>query len=167
MKMAGLRKSPLRGKLIALVIVLLAALLSFYAYHRTLRFPASDDASLDADLVHVASPVGGRIARIHVAENQLVAKGDVLFEIDPVPYQLAVDQARADLELAQATLGTRRRTIATEQATAAMASTRSHGPSRTTRSRRARWNGCARWLRTATCPGSNWTRRRWRSATPR
>ncbi|QUN26907.1 multidrug transporter subunit MdtN [Cupriavidus sp. KK10] len=122
MKMAGLRKSPLRGKLIALVIVLLAALLSFYAYHRTLRFPASDDASLDADLVHVASPVGGRIARIHVAENQLVAKGDVLFEIDPVPYQLAVAQARADLELAQATLGTRRRTIATEQATAAVAS---------------------------------------------
>lgn len=122
MKMAGIRKSPLRGKLVMLAIVLVAVLLSVYAWQRTLRFPASDDASLDADLVHIASPVGGRIARIHVAENQQVAKGAVLFEIDPVPYQLAAAQARADLELAQAALGTRRRTIASERATAAVAS---------------------------------------------
>ncbi len=122
MKMAGVRGSPRRGKLIALAIVLAAVLLSVYAYQRTSRYPSSDDASLDADMVHVASPVGGRIARIHVAENQLVAKGDVLFEIDPVPYQLAVAQAQADLELAQAAQGTRRRTITTERATASMAS---------------------------------------------
>lgn len=122
MKMAGAHKSPQRGKLIALVIVLLAVLLSVYAYQRTTRYPSTDDASLDADMVHVASPVGGRIAKIHVSEYQLVAKGDVLFEIDSVPYQLAVAQARADLELAQAALGTRRRTISTEQATAAIAS---------------------------------------------
>ncbi len=102
MKMAGLRSNPKRGKLIALAIVLVALLLSVYAYQRTSRYPSSDDASLDADLVHVASPVGGRIASIRVADNQLVAKGDVLFEIDPVPYRLAVAQARADLELAQA-----------------------------------------------------------------
>lgn len=122
MKMAGIRKSPLRGKLVALAIVLVAVLLSVYAWQRTLRFPSSDDASLDADLVHIASPVGGRIARIHVAENQQAAKGAVLFEIDPVPYRLAVAQARADLELAQAALGTRRRAIASERATAAVAS---------------------------------------------
>lgn len=122
MKMAGVRNRPLRGKLLALVIVVLAVLLSVYAYYRTVRFPSSDDASLDADLVHVASPVGGRIARILVTENQHVAKGDVLFEIDPVPYRLAVAQAQADLELAQAALGTRRRTVASERATAAVAS---------------------------------------------
>ncbi|WER48633.1 multidrug transporter subunit MdtN [Cupriavidus sp. WKF15] len=122
MKMAGERGSPKRGKLITLAIVLVAVLLSVYAYHRTSRYPSTDDASLDADMVHVASPVGGRIAKIHVAENQLVAKGDILFEIDPVPYQLAVAQARADLELAQAALGTRRRTISTERATASLAS---------------------------------------------
>jgi len=122
MKMAGDRKSPQRGKLIALAIVLLAVLLSVYAYQRTTRFPSTDDASLDADMVHVASPVGGRIITIHVIENQQVAKGDILFEIDPVPYRLALAQARADLELAQAALGTRRRTITTERATAAVAS---------------------------------------------
>ncbi|MEM5431273.1 multidrug transporter subunit MdtN [Cupriavidus oxalaticus] len=122
MKMAGIRTSPLRGKLVALAIVLAAVLLSVYAWQRTLRFPSSDDASLDADLVHIASPVGGRIARIHVVENQQVDKGAVLFELDPVPYQLAVAQARADLELAQAMLGTRQRTLTSERAAAAVAS---------------------------------------------
>lgn len=122
MKMAGVRRGPLRGKLIVLVIVLLAILLSVYAYERTVRYPASDDASLDADLVHVASPVGGRIGRILVAENQHVARGDVLFEIDPVPYRLAVAQAQADLELARAMLGTRRRAVGTERGTASVAS---------------------------------------------
>ncbi len=122
MKMAGVKHGPLRGKLIALIIVLLAVLLSVYAWQRTVRYPSSDDASLDADLVHVASPVGGRISRILVTDNQQVSKGDVLFEIDPVPYRLAVAQAQADLALAQATLGTRRRTIGSEQATASVAS---------------------------------------------
>lgn len=122
MKMAGVRRGPMRGKLIALAIVLLAVLLSIYAYQRTIRYPSSDDASLDADLVHVASPVGGRIARILVTENQQVSKGAILFEIDPVPYRLAVAQATADLELAQAMLGTRRRAIGTERGTASVAS---------------------------------------------
>lgn len=121
MKMAGVSRGPLRGKLIALIIVLLAVLLSVYAWQRTVRYPSTDDAGLDADLVHVASPVGGRIARILVTENQQVAKGDVLFEIDPVPYRLAVAQAQADLELARALLGTRKRAIGTERGTAAAA----------------------------------------------
>jgi len=122
MKMAGIQKGPLRGRIITAAIVLVAILLSVYAYERTVRFPSTDDATLDADVVHVASPVGGRIARIAVEENQQVAKGAVLFEIDPVPYRLAVNQARADLELAQASLGTRRRTIVSERAVATMAS---------------------------------------------
>jgi len=122
MKMAGVQKGPLRGRIITAAIVLVAILLSIYAYERTVRFPSTDDATLDADVVHVASPVGGRIARIVVEENQQVAKGAVLFEIDPVPYKLAVNQARADLELAQAALGTRRRTIVSERAVATIAS---------------------------------------------
>ncbi|SOZ34930.1 multidrug transporter subunit MdtN [Cupriavidus neocaledonicus] len=121
MKMAGMRRGPWRGKVVAVVIVALAVALSVYAYQRTVRYPSTDDATLDADLIHVAAPVGGRIARIAVAENQRVARGDVLFEIDPVPYQLTLAQARADLELAKAMLGTRRRTIGTERGTASVA----------------------------------------------
>lgn len=122
MKMAGMRKPSLGGKWVAVIVVALAALLAAFVYFRAQRYPASDDATIDADVVHVASPVGGRIARIWVSENQQVAAGDPLFEIDPVPYRLALAQARADLELAQAALGTRRRTITSERASASVAS---------------------------------------------
>jgi len=121
MKLAGARQPAIRGRLIAAAIVVLGIGMAFYAYHRIARFPSSDDATLDADVVHVASPVGGRIARLWVTENQQVAKGAPLFQIDPEPYRLAVAQAQADLELAQAALGTRRRSIASELAAASIA----------------------------------------------
>lgn len=122
MKMAGVRKVAVRGRLIALAIIALGIAAALYAYERTSRYPSSDDATLDADVVHVASPVGGRIIRLDVTENQQVAQGDPLFQIDPVPYRLAVAQAEADLELARAALGTRRRAIVNERAAAAIAS---------------------------------------------
>jgi len=56
-----------------------------------------------------------------VEENQHVAKGDVLFEIDPVPYRLAVAQAQAEVELARASLATRRRTLIGETSNATIA----------------------------------------------
>ena len=83
--------------------------------------PSTDDASIDADVVHVASPVGGRIVQLAVHENQRVAKGDLLYVIDPVPYRLTVAQAQADLELARASLDTRRRSLIGERSNAAVA----------------------------------------------
>ncbi len=106
MKIAGKRQASIKGRVIAGVIVVLGLAAAWYGYDRTTRFPSTDDATIDADVVHVASPVGGRIIRLPVEENQRVMKGDVLFEIDPVPYRLAVAQAQADLELARATLDT-------------------------------------------------------------
>ena len=92
-----------------------------YAYYRTTAYPSTDDASIDADVVHVASPVGGRIVQLAVHENQRVAKGDLLYVIDPVPYRLTVAQAQADLELARASLDTRRRSLIGERSNAAVA----------------------------------------------
>src|SRR5215467_4036803 len=57
--------------------------------------PRTDDAYLQADLVHMAPDVSGRIIELNVRDNRKVRKGDVLFRIDPEPYQLRVDQARA------------------------------------------------------------------------
>ena len=83
--------------------------------------PTTDDASIDADVVHVAAEVGGRIINIPLEENSRVRKGDLLFQIDPVPYQLVVDQARASLDAAKAALETRRRFLSTQRSTAAVA----------------------------------------------
>ena len=122
MKMAGQNpRHASKGRAIAVVIVLLGAAALWYAYDRSSRYPSTDDASIDADVVHVASPVGGRIIRVPVEENQHVAKGDVLFEIDPVPYRLAVAQAQAEVELARASLATRRRTLIGETSNATIA----------------------------------------------
>src|SRR6267154_951285 len=57
--------------------------------------PRTDDAYLQADLVHMAPDVSGRIVELDVRDNQAVRKGDVLFRIDPDPYRMRVDQARA------------------------------------------------------------------------
>jgi multidrug efflux system membrane fusion protein len=118
MKIAGKRQVSVKGRVIAGVIVLLGVAAAWYGYERTTRFPSTDDATIDADVVHIASPVGGRIIRLAVKDNQRVAKGDVLFEIDPVPFRLLVAQTQADLELARAMLETRRKTIIGERANA-------------------------------------------------
>ena len=121
MRITGLRKASVKGRVIACVIVALGLAAGYYAYDRTTRFPSTDDATIDADVVHIASPVSGRIVRLAVEDNQRVAKGDVLFEIDPVPYRLLLAQTQADLELARAALDTRRRTIVGERANAVIA----------------------------------------------
>src|SRR6202011_4469018 len=78
--------------LIALAGVLITVVL---ATRRIDQRPRTDDAYLQADLVHMAPDVSGRIVELDVRDNQAVHKGDVLFRIDPEPYRMRVDQARA------------------------------------------------------------------------
>ncbi len=102
MKVGGHHRFPSRGKIVSLSIIALAVAVALVAAFVGATRPSSNDASIDADIVHVAAAVGGRIIRIGVAENTRVAKGAFLFQIDPVPYRLAVDQAAADLDIAEA-----------------------------------------------------------------
>jgi membrane fusion protein, multidrug efflux system len=121
MKAAGEHRASARGRIISLAIVAIAVVVGFYAWHIVATHPSTDDATIDADVVHVAAAVGGRIIEIPVTENSRVSKGDLLFQIDPVPYRLAVAQAEADLALAEAELDTRRRVLSTERSNAAIA----------------------------------------------
>ena len=121
MKAAGIRSNRRLGKLISLLIIAVGIGIGLFALERRARFPSTDDATIDADIVHVAAAVGGRIIDLPVAENVQVARGDVLFRIDPIPYQRAVQQAQADLELAEATLDTQHRVIFTQQSAASVA----------------------------------------------
>ncbi len=114
------------GRLASIAIITAAVILALYVHHRSSDMPTTDDASIDADVVHVAAEVGGRIADIPVVENGHVAAGDLLFQIDPVPYRLAVDQARASLDIAQAALDTQRRVLATQRSAAVIAADQTH-----------------------------------------
>jgi RND family efflux transporter MFP subunit len=56
------------------------------------------------ETVEVRARVSGFIDAIHFKDGQLIKQGDLLFDIDPRPYRLAVEQAKADVERAQAKL---------------------------------------------------------------
>ncbi|MEI9939406.1 MAG: multidrug transporter subunit MdtN [Pseudomonadota bacterium] len=102
-------------------MVVAAVLVGIHALRDGKAHPSTDDAAIDAEVVHMAPAVGGRLLKLAVGENARVAKGDLLFEIDPLAYQLVVEQARADLEVARAELETRRRVLQTERSNAKIA----------------------------------------------
>ena len=121
METAGKSSSGSRGRLISVAVVVFAIALGLYALHESNIHPTTSDSSLDADIVRVAAAVGGRIIQLPVSENARVAAGDLLFQIDPLPYRLAVEQAAADLAIAEAQLETQRRVLATQRSTAEIA----------------------------------------------
>jgi membrane fusion protein, multidrug efflux system len=88
------------GRILGLLIVT-GALVASLAVWREIRInPQTDDAEVFANLIGIAPEVNGRIVKINVTDNQLVRKGDLLFEIDPVPYRHSLEIARSQ----QATL---------------------------------------------------------------
>jgi multidrug efflux system membrane fusion protein len=91
--MLALRKTF--GVVVSLVALVGVIATGILAARRIDQRPRTDDAYLQADLVHMAPDVSGRIVELDVRDNQAVRKGDVLFRIDPEPYQISVDQARA------------------------------------------------------------------------
>lgn len=115
MKAEGVKRTPATAKLVTLALVVAAAGLGVHALSDGGARPSTDDASIDADTIHVGALVGGRIVKIGVVENGPVRRGDLLFQIDPVPYAYAVAQARADLAAAEAQLGTKQRSVATQR----------------------------------------------------
>jgi membrane fusion protein (multidrug efflux system) len=80
--------------LLATLTVVLAT--GWYLWQRT-YYPATDDAYLNANVIRVAAQVGGPISRVAVVDQQAVQAGDLLFEIDPAPFDIAVQQAEAQL----------------------------------------------------------------------
>src|ERR1700751_53466 len=89
-------------RLIALVGVLVTGVI---VSRRIDQSPRTDEASRQADLVHMAPDVSCQIVELNVRDNQAVRKGDVLFRIDPEPYRMRVDQARAAVRGLEAKLG--------------------------------------------------------------
>ena len=75
---------------------------SFVMFH-SFTHESTDDAFVDVHIVSVAPKIAGHVAIVHVDDNQLVKKGDVLVEIDPRDFQVALAQAKANLAKDKAT----------------------------------------------------------------
>jgi len=117
----NVRKSRI-GKLIALGTGVAALLLVTLAIWRVDSNPRTDAAEIDAPLIHVSPSVPGRVLAFKVANNASVKEGDVLFEIDPEPYRLRADLARAELRSAESELTQGERNLSGQKANAAVAS---------------------------------------------
>lgn len=96
---------------VPLIIVAIAA----YFLLTAGRFVSTDNAYIAQDKVSVSSDVGGRIVKVGVRENQPVKAGQLLFQIDPEPYRIALEQANAAIASARVQVST----LATDTGSAA------------------------------------------------
>ncbi|MDD1015425.1 HlyD family secretion protein [Pseudomonas rubra] len=99
-----------------LVVVVLAVVLGWFAWEHYTRAPWTRDARVRADVVTVPADVAGRIVSLKVADNQHVGKGELLLEIDPERYALAVEHARRAIDVARASEGLAQAAISSSQA---------------------------------------------------
>jgi membrane fusion protein (multidrug efflux system) len=85
---------------IAVVIVLVLAAAGFWWY--STYSENTDDAQINGHLIQVSARISGQVLKVDVEENQVVKAGDVIAELDPSDYQVAVEKAEAALASAQA-----------------------------------------------------------------
>lgn len=77
--------------------------------------PETNDAYVYADTIDVVPEVSGRIVEMPIRDNQRVRKGDLLFRIDPRPYQAMLDDAKARLTTLDAQIMLTQRTIKAQE----------------------------------------------------
>jgi multidrug efflux system membrane fusion protein len=119
--MSALRR--LLGVLVSLTALIGVLWTGALVTHRTEERPSTYDASIQAYVVNMAPEVSGRIIELNVLDNQQVKQGEVLFQIDPKPYQLSVDQARAAVQGLEAQLAVAKSEVASQTSGAKAAAT--------------------------------------------
>ena len=97
--------------------MLLVALVLFVWYILADRFaPWTDQARVQAYVVPIVSKVAGRVDEIFVSREQVVKSGELLVQIDPAEYEIAVAHAESELELAGQDTGAETAEISSAQA---------------------------------------------------
>jgi multidrug efflux system membrane fusion protein len=102
------------GRRILLGVVVAATLALLLVVFEVDRNPRTDDANVWANYIEIAPEVSGRLVQLPVKDNAFVKKGDLLFVIDPRPYEYALQQALADQELLEQQIIDERRRIAAQ-----------------------------------------------------
>lgn len=99
-----LRRHPWWFVLGALALLILGVAGYFYWQVELYPYETTDDAFVDARSFSIAPKVGGYVVAVPVTDNQHVEKGDTLFQIDPRDYKVALAQATAQVQAAQAAI---------------------------------------------------------------
>ncbi|KIG10323.1 efflux RND transporter periplasmic adaptor subunit [Caballeronia concitans] len=96
------------GFVMTIVIFAAALLIGRVLWVHYMDEPWTRDGRVRAEVVNIAPDVSGAVVQLPVRDNQYVKKGDLLMEIDPSHYQIAVEQAEANVAARAAELRMRR-----------------------------------------------------------
>ncbi len=88
--------------LVALVVVAAIVIGGFFYWSYRSTFETTDDAEIDSHVYAVSSRIAGRVTDVKIDNNQPVAQGQVLVQLDPTDYQVGVQRAQADVAQAEA-----------------------------------------------------------------
>jgi len=95
--LAGVSRVLLSARTLVLGVLLIIAILIAYYVLADRYTPFTTDGYVQAYVIQVAPRIEGQVVRVHVLENQPVRKGDLLFEIDPRPFEHRVALLEAKL----------------------------------------------------------------------
>ena len=98
---ADLTEFALRRRLVTGATVFVAVVLAWALWWHYFRSPWTRDGRVRAEVVDIAAQISGQVISLPVVDNQQVKKGDLLFEIDPADYKLALAQAEANVQSRQ------------------------------------------------------------------
>ena len=106
------------GRLLSILIIVGAVVMSVLVWGELMRHPRTTDAFVRANIVGIAPHISGNIVQLNVVDNQRVRTGDLLFIVDPRPYEAALAEAEASLALVDLEVDAYRRNV--ESASAAL-----------------------------------------------
>jgi multidrug efflux system membrane fusion protein len=102
-------------------IIVTALLLGAAVFWRAERHPRTDDAEVVANLIGIAPQVEGPIVELKVHDNEFVRKGDLLFVIDPRPYEYALEKAESAQSALEGQVSDEQRRIAAQMSEVSVA----------------------------------------------
>src|ERR1022692_1676042 len=90
------------AKPIVFLIAIVAVVLVGWFWWESRHWESTDDAEIDGHIYPISARVGGQVVKVNYDDGQVVHKGDVLAQIDPTDYQVALARAQADYQDQQA-----------------------------------------------------------------
>ena len=100
------KKNKNISRIILITVLVIGSVIGFIKYREAQRYETTDDAQLVTDIIPVSARVSGYIAKVYIADNQLVKKGDTIVVLDDRDLKIKVEQAEAAFENSKASLET-------------------------------------------------------------
>ena len=102
------------GRIVSISIIAGALITGLLVVGETNKYPRTDDAEVFANFIGIAPQVDGPITQLAVQDNAFIKQGELLFQIDPRPYEYTLEKTRSDLATLEGQIVDQRRTIASQ-----------------------------------------------------